>query len=128
LPAIDFKDSTKAAAVLGRGQIASIQQLEGANQASRLLSWARTSTGLAGRLSSSQLGLPRRQSKYPDPDSSCQSQFIFELALSFVSSLIIRTRHSQHLVTEWLHRQLYLNPRTKGLTLRFHLFGCHAAL
>jgi hypothetical protein len=41
---------------------------------------------------------------------------------------IIGAPHSRHLVTEWLHRQLYLNPRTKGLTLRFHLFGCHAAL
>jgi hypothetical protein len=41
---------------------------------------------------------------------------------------MIGTHHSRHLVTEWLHRQLYLNPRTKGLTLRFHLFGCHAAL
>jgi hypothetical protein len=41
---------------------------------------------------------------------------------------IMGTHHSRHLVTEWLHWQLYLNPRTKGLTLRFHLFGCHAAL
>ena len=38
--------------------------------------------------------------------------------LSFESRLTIGIHHSRHLVTEWLHRQLYLYPRTKGLTLR----------
>jgi uncharacterized protein YbgA (DUF1722 family) len=41
---------------------------------------------------------------------------------------LLKHHLSRYPVTECLHWQLYLNPRTKGLALRFHLLGCHAAL
>jgi hypothetical protein len=55
--------------------------------------------------------------RFPDPDASCQSQFIAYLDLSFESRLMIRVHHNRHRV----HERVYLDPYPKQLMLRNHV-------
>jgi hypothetical protein len=59
--------------------------------------------------------------KHLDPDSSCQSQCIGLLVLSFESRLIRRIRHNRYPVPQWAQQQVYLHPYPKELMLRNHV-------